>query len=52
MRDPFVDGIPALDDGGVGRSERPLLGDSFPSREEFVFMGSESPRPAESCARS
>jgi hypothetical protein len=50
-RDPFVDDIPALDEGGVGKSERPRLGDSLLSRE-FVFIGSESPRLLERCARS
>lgn len=50
-REPFVDDIPALDEGGVGKSERPILGDSFLSTELFVFIGSESPRLVERCAR-
>jgi hypothetical protein len=51
-RDPFVDDIPALDEGGVGKSERPILGDSFLGIELFVFIGSESPRLVERYARS
>jgi len=51
-RDPFVDDIPALDEGGVGKSERPILGDSLLSMGWFVFIGSESPRLVERCARS
>ena len=48
-RDPFVDDIPALDEGGVGKSERPIVGDSFLSMELFVFIRS---RLVERCARS
>ena len=51
-RDPFVDDIPALDEGGVGKSERPILGDSFLRMVLFVSIGSESPRLVERCARS
>jgi len=51
-REPFADGTPALDDGGVGKSAMPTLGDSFLSEEGFVSLGSKSPGPVEICVTS
>lgn len=51
-REPFADDAPALDDGGVGNSAMPTLGDSLLREEESIFMGSGSPGPVVRCVGS
>jgi hypothetical protein len=51
-RDPFEDGTPALDDGGVGNSAKPMLGETLPCEEGLGFVRSGSPEPVEICVGS